>query len=77
VSASSLAAVKAARGGLDGGEGSPEEGTSGKPLCPVGPRSGVMEAFQGCRGVNRIAAGEDGAIITTTTVGGLVERHCD
>lgn len=34
MSASSLAEVKAARGGLDGGDGNPEEPTSGIPLCP-------------------------------------------
>ena len=33
MSASSLAEVSAARGGLEGGEGSPEL-TSGIPLCP-------------------------------------------
>ena len=33
MSASSLAEVRAARGGLDGGEGIPER-TSGIPLCP-------------------------------------------
>lgn len=33
MSASSLAEVSAARGGLDGGEGIPEA-TSGIPLCP-------------------------------------------
>jgi hypothetical protein len=33
-SASSLDEVSAARGGLVGGEGSPEEGTSGIPLGP-------------------------------------------
>ncbi len=34
VSASSLLAVMAARGGLDGGDGRPEVGTSGIPLGP-------------------------------------------
>lgn len=33
MSASSLAEVSAARGGLEGGEGNPEP-TSGIPLCP-------------------------------------------
>lgn len=34
VTASSLDEVNAARGGLDGGDGSPEIGTSGIPLGP-------------------------------------------
>jgi len=54
-----LAHVRAARGGLDGGDGNPEEGTSGAPLCPVRARSGVVKALQHGRRVNHIAAGED------------------
>lgn len=39
VTASLLSDVMAARGGLVGGDGSPEEGTSGIPLCPCGKES--------------------------------------
>jgi hypothetical protein len=47
MSASSLAEVRAARGGLDGGEGIPWiPRTSGKPPCPAGPGSGVVESGQ-------------------------------
>lgn len=50
----------AARGGLDGGDGSPVEGTSGIPLGPCGPRSAVVEAGERSgRGVDEVAAGED------------------
>ena len=60
VSANSLVDVRAARGGLDGGEGSPVEGTSGIPLGPCGAGSAVVESLEG-RGrlVDQIAAGED------------------
>lgn len=54
-----MADVKAARGGLDGGEGRPEEGTSGIPLCPVSPGSGVMESGQHRRAIDDIGRGED------------------
>ena len=49
ISASSLADVRAARGGLDGGVRYPEP-TSGIPLGPAGAGSGVMEACE-ARGV--------------------------
>lgn len=76
VSASSLVAVRAARGGLWGGDGSPVEGTSGIPLGPCETRSAVMETLQRGRGrVGNVAAGEDIgladdalAIITTMIV---------
>ena len=50
----------AARGGLDGGEGRPEEGTSGIPLCPGRQRSAVVKALE-LRGrfINHVAAGKD------------------
>jgi hypothetical protein len=71
-----LVVVRAARGGLDGGDGSPVEGTSGIPLGPCEPRSAVVEALQRGRGrVDNVAAGEDIglagkvlAIITTTMI---------
>jgi hypothetical protein len=73
--ASSLEEVIAARGGLDGGEGSPEIGTSGIPLGPCGPGSAVVETLQRRRRVNEVATGEDTgltgndlAVVTTTTV---------
>lgn len=55
----SLGLTSAARGGLDGGEGSPEEGTSGIPLCPGDPSSGVMESLNGAVGVGQVATGKD------------------
>ena len=87
VSASSLVAVMAARGGLEGGDGSPVEGTSGIPLCPCGARSAVVQALKrGGRGVDDVAAGEDvglsghvlARVITTTTMIGIGfhGRHC-
>ena len=62
----------AARGGLEGGEGSPEEGTSGIPLCPGNARSAVVEALQRRSGrVDEVAAGKDvgltDSILATTT----------
>lgn len=77
ISASSLADVKAARGGLDGGEGMPEEGTSGIPLCPVRPGSGVVESLQHRRTIDNVSGGEDNRIsaghlaatITTRVIG--------
>lgn len=80
VSASWLVDVIAARGGLDGGDGSPVEGTSGIPLGPCDPGSAVVEALErGDRGVDEVAAGEDVglavsgggnflAVVITTTV---------
>lgn len=73
---SSLVAEMAARGGLDGGEGNPEEGTSGIPLCPGERRSAVVEALElGGSVVDHVAAGKDVgladgtlAIATTTTI---------
>lgn len=52
---------RAARGGLDGGDGSPVEGTSGIPLGPCEARSAVVEALELGPGVvgNEVAAGED------------------
>jgi len=44
--ASSLEEVIAARGGLDGGDGRPEIGTSGIPLGPCSPGSAVVETLQ-------------------------------
>ena len=74
VRASWFEASRTARGGLDGGEGSPEEGTSGIPLCPGEARSAVVEpAERGDGSVDEVAAGKDIgladntlAIITTT-----------
>lgn len=58
VRASSLDEVIAARGGLDGGEGNPEMGTSGIPLGPCSPGSAVVEALERGSGVDDVAAGE-------------------
>lgn len=38
--------VNAARGGLVGGEGRPEVGTSGIPLRPCSPGSAVVDALE-------------------------------
>ena len=84
MSASSLADVRAARGGLDGGEGSPWiQPTSGKPLCPAGTGSGVMEALQTGRVVDTVGRGENAGgtytlalAITTTMVVIFAGRHC-
>jgi len=47
----------AARGGLEGGDGIPEL-TSGTPLSPGNPRSGVVKALEARgRRVYRVAAG--------------------
>jgi len=60
VSASWFVDVMAARGGLEGGDGSPVEGTSGIPLGPCDAGSAVVEALErGDRSVDEIAAGED------------------
>lgn len=76
----------AARGGLDGGDGSPEEGTSGIPLGPCGPGSAVVETAKSRGRVDDVAAGKDIgltdnglAIKITTTVITLLShwRHCD
>lgn len=77
----------AARGGLDGGDGSPVEGTSGIPLGPCEPRSAVVEALEGGeRRVDEVAAGEDigltenvlAVVIITITVTIVMFhwRHC-
>ena len=72
VSASWFDEVIAARGGLEGGDGRPELGTSGIPLGPWNPGSAVVEALQGRGGVDDVAADEDvrlsdrGLAITTT-----------
>lgn len=63
----------AARGGLDGGDGRPEIGTSGIPLGPCSPGSAVVKPLQGGSGVDEVATGEDidlpghGLAIVTTT----------
>jgi len=57
--ASSLDEVSAARGGLVGGEGSPEEGTSGIPLGPCSPGSAVVEALEVRARVDNVAGGKD------------------
>lgn len=50
----------APRGGLEGGDGRPVEGTSGIPLGPRHARSAVMESLQGRgRGINNVAAGKN------------------
>lgn len=70
----------AARGGLEGGDGIPEL-TSGTPLGPGNPRSGVVEALKArSRRVYGIAAGAnvcagrsigvDATITTTKTTTG-------
>jgi hypothetical protein len=57
--ASSLDEVSAARGGLVGGEGSPEEGTSGIPLGPCSPGSAVVDALEVGGSVDNVAGGKD------------------
>jgi len=82
--ASSLEAVRAARGGLEGGEGNPEMGTSGIPLGPGNPGSAVVKALEGSLRVDDVATGEDVDLggqdlaVTTTTGIGIVFhwRHC-
>jgi hypothetical protein len=85
MSASSLADVRAARGGLDGGEGIPEiPRTSGKPQCPAGPGSGVVEAGETSRDVDAVSRGENAGstaytlaiAITTTMIVGFAGSHC-
>jgi hypothetical protein len=85
MSASSLAEVRAARGGLDGGEGIPWiPRTSGKPLCPAGPGSGVVESGETRRCVDAIGRGENAGCtayslaiaITTTMIGVFAGSHC-
>jgi len=51
--------VSAARGGLVGGDGNPEEGTSGIPLGPCNPGSAVVEALEVERRVDHVARGKD------------------
>jgi len=86
MSASSLAFVKAARGGLDGGDSQGFSRASGIPLCPAGAGSGVMESLDHRRGVDGVAAGEDidrtaddlAITITTTTITLVFTgRHCN
>lgn len=77
-----MAEVRAARGGLEGGEGRLPR-ASGKPLCPASAGSGVVKAGQARRSVDDIAAGENVGLtedilaitITTVTVG-FTGRHC-
>jgi hypothetical protein len=80
MSASSLAEVSAARGGLDGGEGIPWiPRTSGKPQCPAGPGSGVVEACETSRGVDAVGRGEAYALavaITATIIVIFAGSHC-
>lgn len=45
----------AARGGLVGGEGIPEVGTSGIPLRPCNPGSAVVDALELGSRVNNVA----------------------
>lgn len=72
--ASSLDEVSAARGGLVGGEGSPEEGTSGIPLGPCNPGSAVVEALEVGGRVDEVARGKDvdllgsGLAVITTVI---------
>lgn len=63
----------AARGGLVGGEGRPEVGTSGIPLGPCSPGSAVVDALELGGGIDNVAGGKDVhpgssvlAVITTT-----------
>lgn len=87
VSASWLVDVMAARGGLEGGDGSPVEGTSGIPLGPCNAGSAVVEPLErGVQRVDEVAAGEDVglagsvlAVVITTTVIIIAlfhGRHC-
>lgn len=77
--------MRAARGGLDGGDGSPEEGTSGIPLCPCGEGSAVVQAAEGGGVVDEVARGEDVGLadgtlarVITTVITVLFShgRHC-
>lgn len=75
--------VNAARGGLVGGEGRPEEGTSGIPLGPGNPRSAVVEALEVGNRVDDVAGGKDVDLLNdlaviTTTIDVLIShgRHC-
>lgn len=86
VTASLLSDVMAARGGLVGGDGSPEEGTSGIPLCPRNAGSAVVKSLEGRSGiVDEVAAGKDIrltgsghlAVTTITVIRFLFHcRHC-
>lgn len=79
----SLDILWAARGGLGGGDGIPEL-TSGTPLGPASPRSGVVEALERRGGsVYDVGASADiggravATITTTTTTASFVgDRHC-
>jgi hypothetical protein len=75
--------VNAARGGLVGGEGRPEEGTSGIPLGPGNPGSAVMETLEVGNRVDDVARGKDVdllndlAVITTKIIVLISHgRHC-
>lgn len=83
--ASSFVDVNAARGGLDGGDGRPEIGTSGIPLGPCNPGSAVVETLQRGGRVDDVAAGEDvgltrNHLAVITTIIGITTvfhwRHC-
>jgi len=76
MNASSLAEVRAARGGLDSGEGIPEgfPRTSGKPLHPAGPGSAVVKARQLGRRIDDVAAGKDIGLTSDNMV--VIGRHC-
>jgi hypothetical protein len=82
--ASSLDEVNAARGGLVGGEGNPEEGTSGIPLGPCNPGSAVVEALEVGGRVDEVTRGKDidllgsGLAVITTVIQILIIhwRHC-
>ena len=83
--ASSLDEVSAARGGLVGGDGRPEEGTSGIPLGPCGPGSAIMNALEAGGVVDDVAGGKNVdlldsvlAVVITTPITVLIQnlRHC-
>lgn len=74
--ASSLDEVNAARGGLDGGDGRPEVGTSGIPLRPCASKS-----VRGTKGANECplrpgllhTCNPGSAVVHTLEVGGRVD----
>jgi len=66
------ALVVAARGGLSGGDGTPEL-TSGIPLRPAGPGRGVVEALEYHRsGIDGVARRVDGGAMGVEVVHGVV-----
>lgn len=83
--ATPLEPLIAARGGLDGGDGRPEEGTSGIPLGPASPGSAVVEALGRAERVGHVAGGKDAgfadgsglAIMITTVIDTGNGRHDD